>query len=120
MRSDRFEALDRLAPLFEVPEPSFDGFLRRRQRKRRNQRIAAGAAGIAVLVVLLTVSPGATSDRVRTADDPAPTTVPPTSERVGFIGLPPEGATPSAPETGELVASMWSHISFDPVWGNGE
>lgn len=130
MRTDRFQALDRLAPLFEAPEPTFDGFLGRRHRKRRNQRITAGAAGIAALVALVwTVSPGATSDRARTADDPvsttvppdlASTTVPPDPERVGFIGLPPEGATPSVPDTGELVASMWSHISFDPEWGTGE
>jgi hypothetical protein len=39
---------------------------------------------------------------------------------VGFVGLPPEGATPSAPESGELVASLWSHIRLDPVWGTGE
>lgn len=38
-------------PLFEAPEPSFEGFLRRRDRKRRNQRIAAGVVAIAVFVV---------------------------------------------------------------------
>jgi hypothetical protein len=37
----------------------------------------------------------------------------------GLVGLPPDGATPSSPETGELVASMWSHISADEAWGNG-
>jgi hypothetical protein len=104
--------------------------LRRRRRKRRNQRITAGVAGIAVLVASVwTVSRGVTSDQVRTEDDPASTTVPPDvasttvppdPARVGFVGLPPEGATPSAPETGELVASLWSHISLDPVWGTGE
>lgn len=130
MSTDRFEALDRLAPLFEAPEPTFDGFLRRRHRKRRNRRITAGVAGVAVVVALVwTVSPGVTSDRVGTADDPASTTVPPDvasttvpadAERVGFVGLPPEGATPSAPESGELVASLWSHIRLDPVWGTGE
>ena len=50
MSNDRFDVLDRLAPLFEAPEPSFEAFLRRRDRKRRNQRIAAGVVGIAVFV----------------------------------------------------------------------
>ena len=51
MSDDRFDVLERLAPLFEAPEPSFEGFLRRRDRKRRNQRIAAGVVAIAVFLV---------------------------------------------------------------------
>jgi Tol biopolymer transport system component len=51
MKSDRFDVLERLAPLLDAPEPSFEGFLRRRDRKRRNQRIAAGVVGIALFVV---------------------------------------------------------------------
>jgi hypothetical protein len=39
----------------------------------------------------------------RPAAPPARPTSSPGSERVGFIGLPPVGATPSAPERGELV-----------------
>jgi Tol biopolymer transport system component len=51
MKSDRFEVLDRLAPLLDAPEPSIEGFLRRRDRRRRNQRILAGVVGVALFVV---------------------------------------------------------------------
>jgi Tol biopolymer transport system component len=51
MKSDRFDVLERLAPLLDAPEPSFEGFLRRRDRKRRNQRIAAGVVAMGVFVV---------------------------------------------------------------------
>jgi Tol biopolymer transport system component len=50
MSKDRFDVLERFAPLFEAPEPSFERFLRRRHRKLRNQRIAAGAAAIVLFV----------------------------------------------------------------------
>jgi hypothetical protein len=33
------------------------------------------------------------------------------SRGVGLLGLPPEGAVPSTPETGELVVRMYSHAS---------
>jgi dipeptidyl aminopeptidase/acylaminoacyl peptidase len=51
MSRDRFDVLERFAPLVEAPEPSFESFLRRRDRKRRNQRIAASVIAIAVFVV---------------------------------------------------------------------
>lgn len=38
---------------------------------------------------------------------------------LGLSGLPPPGATPSAPEDGELVASMWEHIGAPGDFGNG-
>jgi hypothetical protein len=38
---------------------------------------------------------------------------------IGLPGLPPEGATPSTPENGELVASMWEHIGAPGSFGNG-
>jgi hypothetical protein len=38
---------------------------------------------------------------------------------IGLEGLPPEGATPSTPENGELVASMWEHIGAPGSFGNG-
>jgi hypothetical protein len=60
--SDRFDVLERFAPMFEPPEPSFERFLRRRDRKRRNQRIAAGVVGIAVfLAAAWIVTSGAAS-----------------------------------------------------------
>jgi hypothetical protein len=41
------------------------------------------------------------------------------AEPAGLTGLPPEGATPSTPENGELVVSMWEHISQRTSLGNG-
>jgi len=116
MSDDRFDVLDRFTSLFEAPEPSFEGFLRRHDRKRRNQRITAGAVGIAIFVAAVwIVTIGVSFDRSRTPADRGPVSVPPRvtgsspypdSGRVGFIGLPPEGATPSTPKHGQLVVSL--------------
>jgi hypothetical protein len=104
MSSDRFDVLERFAPLFEAPERSFDAFLRRRDRRRRNQRVTAGVVGIAVFVAMVWVATtGGPFDRTKVDTG---TTVTPSPERVGSIGLPPEGATPSTPERGELVLSF--------------
>ena len=92
------------------PPDGFERMLRRRDRKRRNQRIAAGVVGIAVfLAAVWIVTSGGQFDR----GQPAVTgpTVP--DERVGFVGLPPEGATPSTPERGELVLSLWGRSTID-------
>src|SRR5262245_56476891 len=63
--SDRFDVLERFAPMFEAPEPSFERFLRRRDRKRRNQRIAAGVVGIAVFVAAILLVTSSSVDRTR-------------------------------------------------------
>jgi len=79
--------------------------------------IAAAAVILAVVVVAATLVATESGDhRVRTQRPagPAPTTTPVTPSppvrspdgRLGAIPLPPEGATPSTPETGELVASI--------------
>jgi Tol biopolymer transport system component len=66
-RRDRCDVLERFAPLFEAPEPSFEGFLRRRDRKRRNQRIAAGIVGFAIFVAAVwIVTTGGPFDRSET------------------------------------------------------
>jgi Tol biopolymer transport system component len=70
MKSDRFEVLERLAPLLDAPEPSFEGFLRRRDRKRRNQRIMAGVVGIALFVVpVALIAVLSSRDRTQTPAD---------------------------------------------------
>jgi hypothetical protein len=77
MSDNRYDVLERLAPLFEAPEPSFEGFERRRDRKRRNQRIAAGVVAIAVLVVpAWIVATGGRSDRTQTPGGSGPTASP--------------------------------------------
>ena len=41
------------------------------------------------------------------------------STRVGFIGLPPEGAEPSAPRGGELVVAVWTPVARAWVYADG-
>jgi len=77
MSDDRFDVLERLAPLFEAPEPSFEGFIRRRDRKRRNQRIAAGVVAIAIFAApAWIVARGGWSDRSQTPAVPGPSEAP--------------------------------------------
>ena len=139
MSRDRFDVLEQFAPLFEAPEPSFDRFLRRRDRKRRNQRIAAGIVGMAVFVAAVwivtsvgpldrsdtSVLPGGsgTTGPAQTGPEPPPSPV----ERVGFLGMPPEDAEPT-PVNGELLYHMetsapdgvkleiWVHTDGSVVW----
>jgi hypothetical protein len=74
MNDDRFDVLDRFAPLFEAPEPPFEGFERRRDTKRRNQRITAGTVGIAVFVAAVWfVTSGSPFDRTQTPGASGPT-----------------------------------------------
>ena len=95
-----------------IPPPDgFERMLRRRDRKRRNQRIAAGVVGFAIFVAAVwIVTTGGPFDRSQPATT-GPTI--PSTERVGFIGLPPEGAPPSTPTSGELVLSMLGRSTTD-------
>jgi hypothetical protein len=104
MSNDRFDVLDRLAPLFEAPEPSFEAFLRRRDRKRRNQRISAGVVGIALFVAAIWIVTSSLSfDRTETPAVPGPALTGPTASSGPGVWLPPKGAEPSTPAEGELV-----------------
>jgi hypothetical protein len=116
MSRDRFDVLERFAPMFESPEPSFEAFLRRRDRKRRNQRITAGAVGIAFFVAAAwIVTTGGPFDRTLTPTTTGPTIAPDVTGPVGIIGLPPESATPSSPSRGELVLGFtFGHTGGDP------
>ncbi len=83
----------------------------------RSRRIVAGAVGIAFFVgaVWLIATGGAYRStpeppRTPTPNEPAAVATPSppprahdVSARVGFVGLPPEGARPSEPRRGELV-----------------
>ena len=89
-----------------VPMPDLDELQWRGTRMRR-VRIAAGpalvASALAIGGVVVTSSIG-DNDAIApasggAADTPAPK---------GAMELPPEGATPSTPASGELVVSMWS------------
>ena len=84
-----------------VPEPGLvDRVLQRRERKQRNQRIAATCVGVGVVLAV------AIGIGLRALFSPVPVDQPTPSPTVGFIGVPPEGASPSSPATGELVASL--------------
>lgn len=118
MNRDRYDVLERFAPLFDAPEPSFEMFVRRRDRKRRNERIAAGIVAIALFAVPIALFAGLIhSDRTQRPAAPATTepTAPPHPVGVGLLGLPPEGGQPSAPERGELVLGFgFGHTGGDP------
>jgi hypothetical protein len=98
------------------PSYSFNDLGRRRDRRRRNQRIAAGVVGIAVFVVAIWIVTSVGSfDRTRTPAVPGASEIGPTEtgpsvapdpDAEGLNGLPPEGATPSTPESGELVVEL--------------
>ena len=107
--------LERVMERVELRPFTLEGFHDRRDRKRRNQRIAAGVVGMAVFVAAIwVVTSGMTSDRSQTPSAPGPETGPtetapsvaPDTDAEGIDGLPPEGATPSTPESGELVVGL--------------
>ena len=116
MSRDRFAVLERYQPLFEAPEPSFEGFVRRRDRKRRTQRIAAGVVGFAVFlaaIALVALSPIDRSVTPLGGGETQPTGSP---EAKGTVGLPAPGATASAPEHGRLVLHLEGGSPFTAVW----
>jgi Tol biopolymer transport system component len=94
MTKDRFDVLERFAPLFEAPEPSFERFLRRRDRKRRNQRIAAGVVAIVLFVAPVAIFAGLISfDRTQRPGATGPS-VPGVPERDYVIDLNTGEKTP--------------------------
>jgi len=119
------DLLERVGERFAFPDQAFERLARRRDRKRRNQRIAAGAVGMGVfLAAVWIVTTGGPFDRALTPGASVPATTPPSVTdpapdvtprpgAVGFIGLAPVGATPSAPEHGELVLSLYGRSTTD-------
>ena len=108
--------LERVMERVELRPFTLEGFHDRRDRKRRNQRIAAGVVGIAVFVVAVwIVTSGGSFDRTQSPavhggaeTGPIETgpSVAPAPDGEGLNGLPPEGAPPSTPESGELVVEV--------------
>jgi hypothetical protein len=87
-------SLDRILP-FTPGSPDWNDVLRRARggQVRRRRRFVALAAATLVAVVGTASTFGTVRDFVLSR---------------GFIGLPPLGATPSTPDSGELVVSAWS------------
>jgi WD40 repeat protein len=105
--TDRFDVLERFAPLFEAPEPSFEDFLHRRDRKHRNQRIAAGIVGIAVFVAAVwIVTSGGPFNRTQQPairPTPSPTAIPGYHHNGEILVLKDGAFTQIDPVTGNVV-----------------
>jgi len=118
--NDTKDLLERVGERFTFPDDMFERLARRRDRKRRNKRIAAGVVGIAVFVAAVwIVTSGGSLDRTETPAVPGGSetgstetgpSVAPDPDAEGLNGLPPEGATPSTPESGELVVELRDHV----------
>jgi hypothetical protein len=114
---------ERAAASVDLPDDRYGDLLRRRDRGHRRQRIRAGVVGLAVFVVAIwIVASGGPLDRTQTPAVPGGTETtgptvtgpadPDASERVGVIGLPPEGYMPSTPERGELVVHFYGGVAM--------
>jgi hypothetical protein len=115
------ERLDREVDGLPISSEALAKTIARARRRSRNQRIAAGVVGIAVFVAAVWVVTSVGSlDRSETSVVPGGDVTGPAAETgptvtgpvigktgdpssVGFGGLPPEGATQSEPQHGELV-----------------
>ena len=95
-------SVDRILPAV-AGSPDWDDVLRRSGVKRRRRRFIVLVAA-AALVAVATAS--AFGMRLLYLDK-------------GFIGLPPEGATPSSPASGELEIFYWGHGDLAWVYGDG-
>jgi hypothetical protein len=102
-----FEAEASDATLVDIalePEPG--------PRAKRRRRLIAAAAAVVLAIAASALVVASRHDTARTevpvGPGPTPTTAPsPPTVNVGF--LPPEGATPSTPTAGELVAAWYVH-----------
>ena len=86
-------SLERLLPATPGPADWDDVLSRSGARQRRRRRVVAVAATALVVAVATGSAIGSVRDFVL---------------RTGFIGLPPIGATPSTPESGELEIWYWA------------
>jgi hypothetical protein len=92
--------LDRILPS-STGSPDWDDVLSRsRAHLGRRRRLVVALAAAALVAAGTASAFGSVRDFVR---------------GVGFIGLPPQGATPSAPESGQLVLFYWG-----PAPGNSD
>ena len=118
--TDPRSLLEREMRRIELRPFTLDEFRDRRERKQWSHRIAAGVVGLAVFVAAIwIVTRGGAFERSQTPASTGPTvtgpSVPPTTDPIGLVGLPPEGAKPSTPKRGELLLSfIFGHTGGDP------
>lgn len=76
---------------------------------------------LALAVSIAIVAFGLLPQLVLTDDEPRGGLADPSdvNGQIALPGLPLEGATPSFPKTGELIASMWEHVGAPGSFGNG-
>ncbi|MET0727599.1 MAG: hypothetical protein ABWZ76_04800 [Acidimicrobiales bacterium] len=88
--------------------------------KRRWSLVAAAAVAvlaIAACVLVVASRHDTTRTELPVGPSPTPTTAPSAlTGNVGFVGVPPEGATPSTPPTGELVAAWYVHPAVGSIF----
>lgn len=140
--SDYTKIFERAKARYEPPDLPMEGLMKRRDRKRRNQRIAAGIVGMAVFVATIWVvttglpfdqsqtegvpggqgtGSGETGPAVTGPTDAGPTETGPAATEDGWdgTGLPPEGAVPSTPVEGEVIAEFRREWPPDAPGGRG-
>ena len=93
-------SLDRLLPATPGPAGLGRRLSRSGAHQRRRRRLLAVAAAALIVAVVSGSAIGSVRDFVL---------------RTGFIGLPPIGATPSSPASGELEILYWA-----PWFANGK
>jgi hypothetical protein len=96
--------------------------------------MAVGALAVAASLGVVRVTDAGRSDPPTDRSEPTRSTAGPTrtpnppaavpgathrSSRVGFIGLPPAGAAPSAPSGGELVVEVWTRPARAWLYADG-
>jgi hypothetical protein len=90
-----------------------------RRRTPKPLVLGLSAACLAVVAIAATLAIRSGSAGGAQSAGPVPTLAP-ASKRVGFIGLPPEGATPSTPKSRELVISFMGSVPSKVSWADRE
>jgi hypothetical protein len=97
------ELLERESETVDLERDHFERLIRRRDRTQLKRRIGAGALALVVSLLAIALLVRAFQSELRPANrriEPTP------SQRVGFVGLPPQGAHASTPPSGEMVLSL--------------
>lgn len=121
MTRNRLDPLERFAPLFETSVPSFDSFLRRRDRKHLNQRVAAGVVAIAIVAVPVAwiIATGGRSGRTPVPGDTGSSVAVPGGLSVDYVIDLNTGVMTPLPDSilrtlGKVPERSWSQYVVSP------